>query len=93
MIDTTPPIFKGVSDIIFDEDFNLMAIYFEAEDKESLLSRIDLGLGKTKHDVEVRGYSRLPYPHRDNPYIVINDLNLTSGEPAWLRIRAVNNGE
>ncbi|XP_062598765.1 uncharacterized protein LOC134260192, partial [Saccostrea cucullata] len=93
VVDTTPPLFKGVSDILFDEDFNIMAIYFEAEDKESFLSRIDFGLGKTKHDVEVRGYSEISYPKRENPYILITDLNITDGEPAWLRLRAVNNVE
>lgn len=93
VVDTTPPLFNGVSDILFDEDFNIMAIYFETEDNESFLSRVDFGLGKTKHDVEVRGYSKIPYPKRENPFILINDLNLTSGEPAWIRLRAVNNGK
>lgn len=91
-VDTTPPLFKGLTDIIFDEDFNLMAIYFGAEDKLSKIARIDFGLGKTKHDVEVRGYSRFAYMQTDNPYIVIKDLNITDGEPAWIRLRAVNNG-
>lgn len=69
-----------------------MAIYFGAEDKLSKIARIDFGLGKTKHDVEVRAYSRFAYMQTDNPYIVIKDLNITDGEPAWIRLRAVNNG-
>ncbi|XP_061197209.1 uncharacterized protein LOC133205414 [Saccostrea echinata] len=92
-VDTSPPEFKGLTDIIFDEDFNLMAIYFGAEDKLSKIARVDFGLGKTKHDVEVRGYSKFDYKQTENPYIVIKDLNLTDGEPAWIRLRAVNNVE
>ncbi|XP_062567667.1 uncharacterized protein LOC134229900 [Saccostrea cucullata] len=92
-VDTSPPEFKGLTDIIFDEDFNLMAIYFGAEDQLSKIARVDFGLGKTKHDVEVRGYSKFDYKQTENPYIVIKDLNLTDGEPAWIRLRAVNNVE
>lgn len=54
-------LFKGLIDIIFDEDFNFMVIYFGVEDKLLKIVRIDFGLGKIKYDVEVRGYLRFVY--------------------------------
>lgn len=54
-------LFKGLIDIIFDEDFNFMVIYFGVEDKLLKIVRIDFGLGKIKYDVEVRGYLRFDY--------------------------------
>lgn len=54
-------LFKGLIDIIFDEDFNFMVIYFGVKDKLLKIVRIDFGLGKIKYDVEVRGYLRFVY--------------------------------
>lgn len=54
-------LFKGLIDIIFDEDFNFMVIYFGVEDKLLKIVRIDFGLGKIKYDVEVRGYLKFVY--------------------------------
>ncbi|KAJ8312545.1 hypothetical protein KUTeg_009918 [Tegillarca granosa] len=52
---------------------------------------VDFGLGKTKHDVSVRGYSKHAYVDRKEPFVVIEDLGLEEGVPAWIRLRAVNN--
>jgi hypothetical protein len=95
MVDTTPPYFtKGISDddIVFDEDFNLMALYYSTMDPKSKIKSIDFGLGLTKHDVDVRGYSSFEYKE-DRPFIVVKDLNLASGEPVWIRLQAKNNGK
>lgn len=92
MVDTTPPIFDGVTEIFYDEDFDLLGVYFKAYDLLSNLSRVDFGLGKTKHDVLVRGYSEHVYVDRKDPYVVIEELGLQEGVPAWIRLRAVNNG-
>ncbi|VDI44467.1 Hypothetical predicted protein, partial [Mytilus galloprovincialis] len=92
-VDTTPPFFsRGVTDddIVFDEDFNLMAMYFDTFDPGSKIKNIDFGLGLTKHDVDVRGYSTFDYKENQT-FIVIDDLNLASGEPVWIRLRSVNN--
>ncbi|XP_063447918.1 uncharacterized protein LOC134727466 [Mytilus trossulus] len=92
-VDTTPPFFsRGVTDddIVFDEDFNLMAMYFDTFDTGSKIKNIDFGLGLTKHDVDVRGYSTFDFKENQT-FIVIDDLNLASGEPVWIRLRSVNN--
>ncbi|XP_069134676.1 uncharacterized protein [Argopecten irradians] len=90
-VDTTPPIFTKVLDIFYDEDFDLLAVYFNASDPLSQLARVDFGLGKTKHDVTIRGYELQTYITRDEPYVAIEHLGLGHGVPAWLRLRAVNN--
>ena len=92
-VDTTPPVFLGVNHIMFDEDFDILGVYFEGFDTLSKLKRVDFGLGKTKYDVGVRGYTPHPYVDRKDTYIGIEDLGLEPGVPAWIRIRLVNNGE
>ncbi|XP_069134862.1 uncharacterized protein [Argopecten irradians] len=90
-VDTTPPIFTKVLEIFYDEDFDLLAVYFNASDPLSKLARVDFGLGKTKHDVTIRGYELQTYITRGEPYVAIEHLGLGHGIPAWLRLRAVNN--
>jgi hypothetical protein len=92
-IDTTPPFFDGVDQIYFDEHFDMLGIYYKAGDNESLLSSVDFGLGKTKYDVLVRRYSyHMPMNGDDAPYIVIEELDLEEGVPAWPRVRVDNGG-
>ncbi|XP_061168901.1 uncharacterized protein LOC133178169 [Saccostrea echinata] len=91
-VDTTPPFFDGVEQIYFDEHFDMLAIYYKAGDNESLLRSVDFGLGKTKYDVLVRKYSyHEPMNGKDAPFIVIEELDLEEGVPAWPRVR-VDNG-
>ncbi|XP_033747032.1 uncharacterized protein LOC117332256 [Pecten maximus] len=90
-VDTTAPIFTKVLDIFYDEDFDILAVYFNASDPLSHLARVDFGLGKTKHDVTIRGYELQTYVTRDEPFVVVEHLGLGHGVPAWLRLRAVNN--
>ncbi|KAK3083736.1 hypothetical protein FSP39_002337 [Pinctada imbricata] len=92
-VDTTPPVFAGVTQIMFDEDFDILGIYFRGHDVLSKVSRVDFGLGKTKYDVQVRGYSPHPYVDREDTYIGIEELGLEPGVPAWIRLRLVNNVE
>ncbi|XP_061188852.1 uncharacterized protein LOC133197029 [Saccostrea echinata] len=91
-VDTTPPFFNGVEEIYFDEHFDILGIYYKAGDNESFLRSVDFGLGKTKYDVLVRKYSyHKPMNGDDAPYIVIEELDLEEGVPAWPRVR-VDNG-
>ncbi|XP_062588035.1 uncharacterized protein LOC134249704 [Saccostrea cucullata] len=91
-VDTTPPFFNSVGEIYFDEHFDLLGIYYKAGDNESFLRSVDFGLGKTKYDVLVRKYSyHEPMSGEDAPYIVIEELDLEEGVPAWPRVR-VDNG-
>ncbi|KAK3589126.1 hypothetical protein CHS0354_017092 [Potamilus streckersoni] len=92
-VDTTPPVFSEVSDVMYDEDFDILAVYYNVSDSLSGILRVDFGLGRTKHDVELRPYSRHNYMVRDDPFLVIENLNLEPGVPAWIRLRAVNNVE
>ncbi|XP_061168902.1 uncharacterized protein LOC133178171 [Saccostrea echinata] len=92
IVDTTPPFFNGVQQIYFDEHFDMLAIYYKAGDKESLLRSVDFGLGKTKYDVLVRKYSyHVPMNGDDDPFFVIEELDLEEGVPVWPRVR-VDNG-
>ncbi|OWF48074.1 Delta-like protein 1 [Mizuhopecten yessoensis] len=90
-VDTTAPIFTKVLDIFYDEDFDLFAVYFNASDPLSHLAWVDFGLGKTKHDVTIRGYEVQTYVTSDEPFVAVEHLGLGHGIPAWLRLRAVNN--
>lgn len=92
-VDTTPPFFHGVKQIYFDENFDILGIYYKAGDNESLLTSVDFGLGKTKYDVLVRKYSyHPPMNGNDHPFIVIEELDLEEGIPAWPRVRVANGG-
>lgn len=92
LVDTTPPEFHNITDVMFDEDFDILAAYYNVSDRESGIRRVDFGLGMTKHDVELRAYSRHDFMERNDPYLVIEHLELTPGIPAWVRLRAVNKG-
>lgn len=93
-VDTTPPFFDGIQQTYFDEHFDILGIYYKAYDNESLLANIEFGLGKTKYDVLIRKNSYYPPMNgEDNPFIVIEELGLKEGIPAWIRIRIrVDNG-
>ena len=92
-VDTTPPDFHGVQEIYFDEDFDLLGVYYNADDPLSGLYSVGFGLGKTKYDVLVRPYSYHPPMDKKDPYIVVEDLALEDGVPSWIRIRPMNGGK
>ena len=91
-VDTTPPVFSGVQDIIYDEDFDLIAIYYAASDDLSKIAKAEFGLGKTKYDVQLKAYSIHHAMERDDPFVSLKELGLQEGIPAWIRIRVTNNG-
>ena len=93
IVDTTPPVFNGVTDIIYDEDFDLIAIYYSASDDLSKIAKAEFGLGKTKYDVQLKAYSLHHAMERDNPFVSLKELGLQEGIPAWIRIRVTNNGK
>ena len=92
-VDTTPPVFSGVTDIIYDEDFDLIAIYYQADDDISKIAKTEFGLGKTKYDVQLKSYSLHSVMERDDPFVSLKDLGLKEGIAAWIRIRVTNNGK
>ena len=93
IVDTTPPVFKGVTEIIYDEDFDLIAIYYEASDDLSKIAKTEFALGKTKYDAELKAYSIHEAIQRADPFVALEDLGLQEGIPAWIRIRVTNNGK
>lgn len=54
--------------------------------------RTDIGLGETKHDVFVRGYSRHDPLHEGYEMVSVDGIDLPVGIPVWVRVRVVNNG-
>ncbi|WAR20843.1 hypothetical protein MAR_014817 [Mya arenaria] len=93
IVDTTPPIFQKVTDIIYDEDFDLIAIYYNATDELSKIAHAEFGLGKTKYDVQLKPYGLHAPMEREDPFVAVEDLGLQEGVPAWIRIRVTNNVE
>lgn len=91
IVDTSPPLFHGVTDIIYDEDFDLIAIYYNATDDLSKIANAEFGLGKTKYDVQLKPYGLHASMDRSDPFVAVEDLGLQEGIPAWLRIRVTNN--
>ena len=94
-IDTTPPLFFEIQEIVYDEEFNILAVYYNCTDDSSGILRVDLGLGKTKHDTAVRGYTIRPNSAAEVQYaqFVEPEVSLPDGIPIWARIRALNNGK
>ena len=92
-VDTTPPVFKGVTEVIYDEDFGLIAVYYEASDDLSKIAKTEFALGKTKYDAQLKAYSIHDPVQGANPFVALEDLGLQEGIPAWIRIRVTNNGK
>ncbi|WAQ98196.1 hypothetical protein MAR_022569, partial [Mya arenaria] len=93
IVDTTPPVFNKVTDIIYDEDFDLIAIYYNATDELSKIAHAEFGLGKTKYDVQLKAYGLHAPMEREDPFVAVNELGLQEGVLAWIRIRVTNNVE
>jgi len=93
IVDTTSPVFDKVTDIIYDEDFDLIAIYYSANDPLSKIAHAEFGLGKTKYDVQLKPYGLHAPMEREDPFVAVEDLGLVEGVPAWIRIRVTNNGQ
>ena len=92
IIDTTPPVIHLVDNIFYDSYFDILGIYYSANDDESGIARTDIGLGETKHDVLVMPYT-YHEPLRDGFEMVsIDDVQLPTGVAMYVRIRVSNNG-
>jgi hypothetical protein len=83
----------SVSDVIFDDGFHFLAVYFSASDSMSGVERAEFGLGLTKYDVMVRGYVPAQiHGSGNNTYLLIEEFGMTSPAPAWIRIKVVDKG-
>ncbi|KAK7113965.1 hypothetical protein V1264_000110 [Littorina saxatilis] len=92
LVDITPPVLHSVSDVIFDDGFRLLAVYFNATDNLSGVTGLEFGLGRTKYDVMIRRY--LPFEIRgneNNRYLLNEEFETASGTPAWIRLKIVDN--
>nr|KAG5707973.1 hypothetical protein BaRGS_025111 [Batillaria attramentaria] len=91
IVDITPPVVYGVNEVVFDDTFRFLAVYYNATDALSGLSGVEFGLGKTKYDVMVRKY--MPFEMRgtgDNTYLLNEEFETASGVPSWIRIKVVD---
>ncbi|KAK7496755.1 hypothetical protein BaRGS_00011964, partial [Batillaria attramentaria] len=92
VVDTAPPFMNSVEEILFDETFRFLVVYFNATDVTSGVARTEFGLGRTKYDVMIRRY--LPFEMRggaSNTYIVNEEFETEDGVPAWIRLKVVDN--
>ena len=93
IVDITPPIMHSVSDVIFDDGFRFLAVYYNATDNLSGIGRLEFGLGKTKYDVMIRKY--MPFEiqgNEDNTHLLNKEFETASAVPAWIRLKVVDNG-
>ncbi|XP_013394005.1 uncharacterized protein LOC106161555, partial [Lingula anatina] len=95
IVDTTRPIFNGIDDVIYDEDFDIMAVYYNVSDPLSGIMRVDFALGKTKYDAKIRPFSMHDHIIRKltGSYLSLDEPGIPDGVPVWVRVRAVNNVE
>lgn len=92
-VDTSPPHLNSVDQVLFDEDFRFLVVYFSASDSISGIKSMELGLGRTKYDVELRRYMPLEIRGTSgNTYLVEEEFETASGSPAWIRLKLTNNG-
>ena len=91
-IDTSPPVLHLTEDIFYDEEFDIMGIYYTASDPTSGIMRTDIGLGETAHDVFIRSYSMHDPVRQGFEMVSLDAVDLPEGIPMWVRIRLVNRG-
>ena len=91
-IDTSPPVLHLTENIFFDEEFDIMGIYYAASDPNSGIMRTDIGLGETTHDVFIRSYTMHDPMRQGFKMVSLDAVDLPEGVPIWVRIRLVNNG-
>nr|KAG5706493.1 hypothetical protein BaRGS_032886 [Batillaria attramentaria] len=46
LVDTTPPLMNSVDEVLFDETFRFLVVYYNASDVISGVARMEFGLGK-----------------------------------------------
>ncbi|KAK7496780.1 hypothetical protein BaRGS_00011989, partial [Batillaria attramentaria] len=91
-VDTSPPLLNSVNEILFDETFRYLVVYYNASDVFSGVARMEFGLGITKYDVNIRRF--LTFEMRGvggNTYLVNEEFETADGVPAWIRLKVVNN--
>ncbi|KAK7460764.1 hypothetical protein BaRGS_00038811, partial [Batillaria attramentaria] len=93
VVDTSPPVLNNVNDVLFDETFRFLVVYYDATDDVSGVARMEFGLGKTKYDVAIRPYIPFEIRGKENTYLVNEEFEITDGVAAWIRLKVVNNVE
>ena len=88
-------MFYGIKEVIYDESFNAMVVYYNMTDTGSGIATIDFGLGRTKHDVEVRKYVEKVLDDRLRENMMFGEfaVDLPDGVPTWIRLRAKDRGQ
>ena len=87
-------MFYGIKSVVYDEAFNAMVIFYNMTDAGSGIETIDFGLGRTKHDVEVRKYVEKELDDRLRQNMMFGEygVDLPDGVPTWIRLRAKDRG-
>ncbi|XP_070204336.1 uncharacterized protein [Littorina saxatilis] len=91
-VDTSPPVIESVDDVIFDDGFRLLAVYFKVDDALSGVAKLEFGLGRTRHDVMIRGYR--PFEIRGkagSTFLLDEEFQTGSGVAAWIRLKVTDN--
>jgi hypothetical protein len=88
IIDTVPPQVHDVHGLEYDEDTQILQLQYNTSDATSGVREIDFALGRTVHDTDLHSWDR-----HGNLTMLWVRINVLEGVPAWVRIRAIDNGK
>ena len=96
-IDTEAPLVGDppVTDIVYDEHFSALAVFYNITDRVSGLKEFYIGLGDNKFNVALRPYEELILTERNIEYMIagIYEVIIQEGIPAWVRMMACDRGK
>nr|KAG5689777.1 hypothetical protein BaRGS_011578 [Batillaria attramentaria] len=88
LVDTDPPHLNSVNEILFDDTFRYLVVYYSATDDISGIARMEFGLGKTKalqrvfRDVNGEQFSdySFAFEHGDKVHTELQATNRAGGQ-------------
>ncbi|KAI0241220.1 hypothetical protein LSAT2_032838 [Lamellibrachia satsuma] len=85
-VDTTPPIIYAVNHVTYDEDTFLISYRVNATDPVSGIKSAEMGLGRSRRDTYVLGWTAV-----DNYTHIQHNYHIPDGVAVWVKIRVSNN--
>lgn len=87
IIDTSPPMLTEVSDIEYNITTDELSLNYTAIDPGSGIATVSLALGRSQLDTGL-----LPWTPIDSDGSGVIVADIPDGVPAWVKLRATNNG-
>ena len=92
VVDNTPPVFAEDETYVYDSDFNVLMLLYNATDEESHIGKVMFAMGSHKYDISLRPYQTFSAPHDIDGSLAVNDVDIEEGKYVWLRLMAYNKG-